>query len=96
MLRLIITKPAERHLENIASWTLENWGEAQVESYKLELEMGLFNIMEHPHIGSNAGDIRQGYRKLLVQEHWIFYEISEDAVIVHGVLHGSQKPELYL
>ena len=96
MLRLIITKPAERHLENIARWTLKNWGEAKVEEYKHDLDMGLCNIMDHPHIGHDASDLRPNYRKLLVEEHWIFYEVTNDAVIVHGFLHGSQKPEKHL
>ncbi|MEM9989089.1 MAG: type II toxin-antitoxin system RelE/ParE family toxin [Pseudomonadota bacterium] len=96
MLRLIITKPAEQHLEKIARWTLRNWGEAKVEEYKHGLNMGLCNIMEHSHIGKDASDIRPNYRKLLVGEHWIFYEVTDEAVIVHGFLGVRQKPEKHL
>ena len=93
MLRLIITRPAGLQLEKIAEWTLKNWGEAKVEEYKHDLNIGLCNIMDHPHIGQDASEIRSGLKKLLVEEHWIFYEVSEEAVIVHAFLHVKQKPE---
>lgn len=70
MHRLIITKIAEKQLEQIADWTLKNWGRAQVDTYKLALEMGLLTLIENPLIGQNADNIRQHLRKFLVEEHW--------------------------
>ncbi|MFC7292893.1 type II toxin-antitoxin system RelE/ParE family toxin [Hirschia litorea] len=96
MPRLIITKPAERQLENIAEWTLKNWGETQVEMYKHDLNMGLMNILEHPRIGQDVSDLKAGLRKLPVEEHFIYYELKDDAVIIHAFLHGRQNPENHL
>ncbi|WP_019962313.1 type II toxin-antitoxin system RelE/ParE family toxin [Woodsholea maritima] len=96
MLELVITKPAERHLEAIAAWTIKHWGQAQLETYKGGLENALVALMNNPHIGQNASDVRIGYRKYFIQDYWIYYEVTREAVIVHAFLHGRQNPSEHL
>lgn len=71
-----ISKEAERDLEKIWIYTIENWSIEQADRY-LNL---IFDEIEYlclkPNSGFNFGEIRKGYWRSKVKSHLIFYKVN--------------------
>ena len=96
MPRLLLSKAAQSDLVGIWVFSFLGWGEAQADRYVDELGDGLRTCGATPDRGKDRGDVRPGYRSLLVRRHVIFYTVTHDQVLVQRVLHGSMDPTLHL
>ena len=86
MLTVEIQILAEQDLQNIWSYTFENWGETQADVYYDELSKAILQLGETPHIGMVCDHISEGYRQLNVLKHAIFYRVTIDTVQIVRVL----------
>ena len=89
------TKRAERALDHIAEYTLEEWGPEQRDRYMAILEHACEVI-----IPKRARYARTSHRKdlkmLRCEQHVIYFrKIGRDFEVVH-VLHERQLPKKYL
>jgi len=80
---------AEQDLTDIWVYTAEEWSLAQADTYLEELVSGIDQLREHPMMGSSRDDLRKNYRALTVNQHIVFYMVSDNEVQVIRVLHKS-------
>jgi toxin ParE1/3/4 len=84
------TPAAERDLIEIWLYTAREWGADQADLYLDALEAALARLREHPRIGTDAAEIRAGYRRLSAGQHRIYYRVEDGAIEVVRVLHVSR------
>jgi toxin ParE1/3/4 len=54
-------------------------------------------LAANPGLGSDCGEIRFGYRKMIIGRHLIFYrQPSGDAIEIVRILHGRMDIETHL
>lgn len=94
--RLVVSERAEADLREIWLYSFKTWGEAQADRYLDELDTGLQECGAEPERGRPRDEVRPGYWSLLIRRHVAFYTVTDDAVLVQRVLHGSMEPDLHL
>ena len=87
MLKLSITPKAESDLTGIWLFACEAWGADQADKYLDQLEAGMKQLLSHPMLGADYADVLAGYRRLQVEHQAVFYQLSEDEVLVVRALH---------
>jgi toxin ParE1/3/4 len=95
-LTLEYTQAAIAHLQNIARYTEETWGEQQRESYLERLFAGLEQIRTSPTIGRMRDDIRLGLRSRRIEHHIVYYVVKKKVIFVAAVLHERMEPKKHL
>jgi toxin ParE1/3/4 len=84
----VLRPKAVEDLDSIWEYTINAWGEEQAERYIRLLTSGFEEIAEEPIRGRLCNDIREGYWKLRIGHHVIFYRTEDTGVIdVVRVLH---------
>jgi toxin ParE1/3/4 len=86
-LELALARQAERDIRDILQYTLETWGEEQMERYAADLEAGIERLRENPGLGRRREDLYAGCRYYRVKEHSIFYSANEQILSIARVLH---------
>lgn len=93
-----ISKEAERDLEKIWIYTIENWSIEQADRY-LNL---IFDEIEYlclkPNSGFDFGEVRKGYWRSKVKSHLIFYKVNlkKNELEVIRILHEVMDIESHL
>lgn len=91
-----ITKKAQKDLEDIYIYSLNEWGEKQADKYFDELDNSINKILsKNPKIGIACDYIRFGYRQFHVNEHLIFYKLTSKRIYIVRLLHKSMKVEMH-
>jgi toxin ParE1/3/4 len=85
--RYWLTGSAEKDLADIAKYTLETWGEEQLEIYRHRLEERLDLLIEFPELGNNHPMLRSDFRYVVEGKHYIFYRRVGDDIEVLRFLH---------
>lgn len=93
---LRVSRAARRDLDEIASFTIERWGDAQCEKYLADLEIRFNTIARAPERGRKCDDVSPGLMKQPEGRHVVFYRVRSDRVVIVRVLHDSMDPELHL
>jgi len=96
MLRILKQARAEDDLVDIWLYSLEKWGGNQADLYLDKLGEGIISIAHNPAIGKDCGHIRQGYRRLHVAHHMIYYRTGPGQIEIIRVLHESMDPDRHL
>ncbi|MGF1614691.1 MAG: type II toxin-antitoxin system RelE/ParE family toxin [Gammaproteobacteria bacterium] len=96
MLEIFKQTLAEEDLIDIWFYSFEQWGAAQADIYLDLLNEGIYRLAENPEIGTDCGHIRQGYRRLSVRQHMVYYRISSDRIDIIRVLHESMDADRHL
>jgi toxin ParE1/3/4 len=97
-MRSKISKEAERDLEKIWIYTIENWSIEQADRY-LNL---IFDEIEYlclkPNSGFDFGEIRKGYWRSKVKTHLIFYKVNhkKNELEVIRILHEVMDIDSHL
>jgi toxin ParE1/3/4 len=97
-MRFIISKEAEKDLEKIWLYTVENWSIEQADRY-LNL---IFDEIEYlclkPNSGFDFGEIRKGYWRSKVKSHLIFYKVNlkKNEIEVIRILHEVMDIDSHL
>ncbi len=89
MRNLVVADAARQDLRDIARYTEQNWGSARSRQYLAAIRECFDLIRDRPAIGSPRDEIRIGYRSLRSLRHMIFYRLTDDAIEIVRILHGS-------
>lgn len=80
MVNCELTAEAGEDIDGIFDYTIEKWGIEQAIIYKTKLARGFAYIADNEGKGRIFFAGRPQYRFLLVEHHYIFYEIEEGKV----------------
>lgn len=90
------TAVAEEALEDIADYTLREWGTAQCERYMTLLEVACEEwVPTHAHLAREVPG-RPHLRMLRCERHMIYFRIVEDGHEIVHVLHARMLPRKHL
>ncbi len=93
----ILSEIADKDLEDIFDYTLEEFGLDQAERYLLELEKSFQNLLLNSQLGKKRDEIKKGLYSLPKDNHIIFYRILQNHIKIIRVLHGSRDiPKYFL
>ena len=82
-----LTKSAEADLFDIIQYTLQEWGEKQVYTYKRQLESRLDAILLFPDIGRKHPKLPANVYYLVEGKHYIFYKKLDQDIEILRFLH---------
>lgn len=92
-----LTKKAVADLLEIGRYTEQHWGKEQRNKYLAQLDACFHQVAADPLKGRDCSDIREGYRKMIVGSHVVFYRQKNRAEIeIVRVLHGRMDFETRL
>lgn len=84
-----LTARAAADLDEIADYTMEEWGPAQMGDYLRSLNKRFEWLAQNPLAGRERNDVHPGYRSYPQGSHVIFYIVSEEDVDIIGVPHQA-------
>ena len=93
MIKPRYSRLAESDLDEIAAYTIREWGEAQAERYLGELEDCCERLANNSGMGRGCGAVRMGLRRMEQASHVVFYNTDESGIVVERILHKSMVPE---
>lgn len=70
----LLSRLARADLEDIRSYTIENWGRAQWLAYYRKLVQCFEIIAKTPEVGRDRSLFVNGLRSLICEKHMIFYQ----------------------
>jgi toxin ParE1/3/4 len=80
---------ADAALEDIAAYTLAQWGERQAQAYLSALFAAFARIGQNPGIGRRRRDLPAPFRALAVGRHVVIYRERRHSVDILTVLHDA-------
>lgn len=84
----VLAPAARSDLDAIWDYTVDRWGMAQAERYLFAIRDACNALAAGVRIGKAIDDVRQGYRKLPVGSHMLFYRVAPGGQIeVVRILH---------
>lgn len=88
MVKVVLRQEAIDDLNDIWTYTFEEWSEKQADKYYKNLELACSQIGKNPEIGKEYKTIRNNLKGLKSGKHIIFYErISADDIDIIRILH---------
>ena len=87
--RFRLTPRAAADLDEIADYTVEEWGLEQMGEYLRSLNRRFEWLARNPFAGRERNDVHPGYRSFPEGSHVIFYVVSDDYVDIIGIPHKS-------
>jgi len=90
--RLVVQPGAQADIRAILLYTRERWSAEQRRRYRAQLNQAMRSLLDHPERGRPRDEFYAGCRSLVVEQHVVFYYLTDDAIVIDRVLHGSQDP----
>lgn len=91
-----LLKPqAETDLEAIWLYTVEHWSVKQADKYYNDL-VSAFDELASGHVIGQPVDVREGYFKVAVGSHFIFYRKTGTIYDIVRILHQRQDVNRHL
>jgi toxin ParE1/3/4 len=90
---LQLSEQALAYLEEIRSYTVETWGQAQWLTYYRQLVTMFERIAEMPNAGKDRSLFVKGIRSVNCERHVIFYKqlaAADGAPVVLRIIHQSR------
>jgi toxin ParE1/3/4 len=91
-----LTPAAERDLEDIWLYTLEQWGPAQADRYIDTLAAAFVELAQSPKMATACDHIRAGYRRRGVERHMIYLRITDFGIVIVRILHDRMDAPRHL
>lgn len=85
-----LSAAADQDIQDIYDYAAQEYGEDQAESYTLEIEVFLDELVRSPEIGRRRDNIRTGLRSFPKRHHIIFYRVLTDRIRVVRILHNRR------
>lgn len=82
-----LTPAAERDLESIWTYPVQQWGEEQANRYTDFLTAAFAELAQSPETAPACDYIRPGYRRRSVERHMIYFRITNYGIAVVRILH---------
>jgi plasmid stabilization system protein ParE len=92
--QLIVTPRAQRQIAGNGEWWRENRHKAS-DAFDHDLEGAYDLILAHPEVGVMVGNTRRrGARRLHLERiHYdLYYEVTEQAILILALWHSSRRP----
>lgn len=86
-MRFEISKEAERDIEDIAQYTQQKWGSAQMARYLRGLNNACAFLAENPKANRAHQELNPPARIHQYKQHIVLYVITNDTVLIARVLH---------
>ncbi|MEE2730554.1 MAG: type II toxin-antitoxin system RelE/ParE family toxin [Pseudomonadota bacterium] len=89
-----LTHAAKNDLKQIATYTKDQWGTEQRNTYLRQIDERFLKLALNPTIGKPCDYIKPGYRKSSVGSHIIFYTSESSGLInIVRILHKNSDVE---
>ena len=89
-----ISEKAVHDLEEIWIHTESEWSEKQADRYYFLVMEAIEKAATHPSRGLKMNHLQEGYRKISVGKHLVFYRIAADGVVeIVRILHQGMDIE---
>ena len=90
-----VTPTAKTHLNDIAEYTLQEFGSEQMEVYLRALFSRFEWLSENPRLGKARNEIFGNLRSYREGAHVIFYRISGTFIDIVAILHRSRDVDRF-
>jgi toxin ParE1/3/4 len=90
MARLVFSIEASADIDDITAFSLERFGSDVTDAYLTGLEIRFQQLRDYPKLGARYPRLHTEIRCLTYRSHRIFYQATEDTVLVVRVLHHGQ------
>lgn len=87
--RFRLTPRAASDLDEIADYTIKEWGQEQMEDYLRSLNSQFEWLARNPFAGRERDDVHPGYRSFPESSHVIFYIVNDQYIDIIGIPHKS-------
>lgn len=94
-LTYVLSPMAEADLEEIWIYTAQEWSIEQAEIYTNDIIDSFEEIAAGKKSGRSAS-VREGYLKVLVGRHVIYFQIRGEVITITRILHQSMDVERHL
>lgn len=94
--RFELSLPAEKDLEDVFSYTDEEYGSDQAIKYLTELDDVFQQLVENPELGRERNEIKKGLRSFPKNKHVVFYRILKEHIRIVRILHGNRDLPKFL
>ena len=84
---LLVSPAAQADLIGIWEYTAERWSPEQADHYIRSFDEAFGDLAAGRKTGRDVPDIREGYFRLAVGSHFVFYRVASDFVDIIRVLH---------
>lgn len=91
-----LSKHAEKDLNAIAAYTIQNFGLRQARRYRDGLFKTLEMITAFPLIGSDQSQIKKNVRRHVYESHAIYYRVDGKGIIILRILGPGEDPLRHL
>jgi toxin ParE1/3/4 len=88
--RLILKPDARADMRGILLYTQQHWGGDQRRRYRTRLYDAMRSLRDYPEWGRQRDEYFPGCRGLVVEQHVIFYRLTDEEIVVLRILHGTQ------
>jgi toxin ParE1/3/4 len=92
----LLRQEAEKDLEDIFSYTLENFGPQQADRYYDAILDMFARILAEPQLGRPVSQRHPGILKQSCREHFVIFARGEDGIDVIRVLHQRMDIDSHL
>ncbi len=90
------TEKAERDLEEIIDYTLQQWDEQQAHAYLDGLERHAQLLADNPDLGVKREYISEGVLSFPYESHILYYFKQSHGITIARVLHGHMDTMKHL
>lgn len=91
-----LSPKAQRDLEAIFDYTVEQWGLSQALRYTDLIEATLAKLAEAPQQSQDSIFIRLGYRRRRVEQHTIYFRPTSYGIEIIRILHQRMDSTRHL
>ncbi len=85
-----LSQKAKADLQQIARYTVEQFGFHQSESYRDGFKACFQTLCANPNIGRDYSHIRKNIRRFDHNQHSIFYLVQDQYLFIVRILHNKQ------
>jgi toxin ParE1/3/4 len=91
-----LTNKAEIEIENIYEYSIINFGLQVAQGYFLGLHDCFDLLADHQSFGTDYGFIKSGLLRYEYRSHSIYYQPTEDGILIVRVLGAKQDPARHI
>ena len=96
MAELRLSKRAQADLDEIADYTIGEFGVVQARKYRDGLGACFKALCDNPLLGRDAHELAPGLRRIRQQAHAVFYLHTKGRILIVRILHHSMDFERHL
>lgn len=82
-----LSPAAERDLEGIWRYTANKWGVSQANRYIDVVTASFPKLAKTPKTAPSCDYIQPGYRRCFVEQHTIYFRITQEGISIIRILH---------